>query len=53
MAGKIDNAEGSLMAELEGMETKRLDAAHECAGKLEERYYFYAVSLHPVWKARR
>ena len=38
MASKIDHAEGSLMAELEGMETKRLDAAHECAGKLEERF---------------
>ena len=37
MANKIDNAEGSLMGELEGMETKRLDEAHECAGKLEER----------------
>ena len=37
MASKIDNAEGSMMAELEGMETKRLDAGHEYSGKLEER----------------
>ena len=37
MASKIDNAEGSMMAELEGMETKRLDSAHEYSGKLEER----------------
>ena len=37
MASKIDNAEGSMMAELEGMETKRLEAAHDFSGKLEER----------------
>ena len=38
MASKIDNAEGLMMGELEGMETKRLDAAHECSGKLEDRF---------------
>ena len=37
MANKIDSAEGSVMAELEGMESKRLEAATEFAGKLEDR----------------
>ena len=37
MASKIDSAEGSVMAELEGMESKRLEAATDYAGKLEDR----------------
>lgn len=37
MANKIDSAEGSVMAELEGMESKRLEAATDFAGKLEDR----------------
>lgn len=53
MAGKIDNAEGSLMAELEGMETKRLDAAHECAGKLEERFKYHLFDLTFLEKISR
>ena len=36
-ANKIDQAEGTIMAELEGMESKRLESALECAGKLEDR----------------
>lgn len=42
MASKIDSSEGSFMAELEGMESKRLEAATDYAGKLEDRY---AISL--------
>lgn len=38
MASKIDSSEGSFMAELEGMESKRLEAATDYAGKLEDRY---------------
>lgn len=38
MASKIDTSEGSFMAELEGMESKRLEAATDYAGKLEDRY---------------
>ncbi|KAK2566086.1 Coiled-coil domain-containing protein 180 [Acropora cervicornis] len=38
MANKIDSAEGSVMAELEGMESKRLEAATDFAGKLEDRW---------------
>ena len=37
MANKIDQSEGSIMGELEGMESKRLEAAMEYAGKLEDR----------------
>ena len=37
MATKIDSSEGSFMAELEGMETKRLEASTDYAGKLEDR----------------
>lgn len=38
MASKIDSSEGSVMAELEGMESKRLEAATDYAGKLEDKY---------------
>lgn len=38
MASKIDSSEGSFMAELEGMESKRLEAATDYAGKLEDKY---------------
>lgn len=38
VATKIDHCEGTLMGELEGMETRRLDIAKEFAGKLEDRY---------------
>jgi hypothetical protein len=37
MANKIDQAEGTIMAELEGMESKRYESAHEYAGKLDDR----------------
>ena len=37
MANKIDGAEGTIMGELEGMESKRLESALEYAGKLEDR----------------
>lgn len=37
MANKIDHFEGSTMGELEGMESKRLAAAMDYAGKLEDR----------------
>lgn len=38
MASKIDSSEGSFMAELEGMESKRLEAATDYAVKLEDRW---------------
>lgn len=37
MANKIDTSEGLFMADLEGMESKRLEASTEYAGKLEDR----------------
>ena len=43
MASKIDSSEGSFMAELEGMESKRLEAATDYAGKLEDRYVVSTV----------
>ncbi|XP_065068754.1 coiled-coil domain-containing protein 180-like isoform X2 [Rhopilema esculentum] len=53
MATKIDNAEGSMMAELEGMETRRLDAAHEYSGKLEERFKHHLFDLTYLEKISR
>ena len=43
MANKIDTSEGSFMAELEGMETKRLEAATDYAGRLEDRWAVISV----------
>ncbi|XP_032230152.2 coiled-coil domain-containing protein 180 [Nematostella vectensis] len=53
MAGKIDSAEGSFMAELEGMETKRLEAATEYAGKLEDRFKHHLFDLTYMEKITR
>ena len=46
MASKIDSSEGSFMAELEGMESKRLEAATDFAGKLEDRYVFTFYQMY-------
>ena len=35
---RIDNCEGNIIGELEGMENKRMEIAKEFAGKLEDRY---------------
>eukprot|EP00794_Sanderia_malayensis_P016105 gene16105-17726_t len=53
MASKIDNAEGSMMAELEGMETKRLDSAREFSGKLEEKFKQHLFDLTFLEKIAR
>lgn len=37
LANKIDSAEGFVMADLEGMETRRLEQATEIANKFEDR----------------
>ena len=38
MAQKIDKSEGSVMSDLEGIESKRLDQASKIASEFEERY---------------
>ena len=38
LAIKIDSAEGFVMADLEGMETRRLEQALDIANKFEDRY---------------
>ena len=38
MAQKIDSAEGFIMADLEGMESKRLEQATKIAAEFEDRY---------------
>jgi hypothetical protein len=52
-ASRIDNVEGSLMAELEGMETKRLTSARDYAGKLEDRFKHHLLDLMFVDKISR
>ena len=37
LANKIDSAEGFVMADLEGMEARRLEQATEIANKFEDR----------------
>ena len=46
MAQKIDKSEGSVMSDLEGIESKRLDQASKIASEFEERYDRF--ELH-VW----
>lgn len=53
MASKIDSAEGSVMAELEGMESKRLEAATDYAGKLEDRFKNHLFDLTFMEKVTR
>ncbi|XP_074627275.1 coiled-coil domain-containing protein 180-like [Acropora palmata] len=53
MANKIDSAEGSVMAELEGMESKRLEAATDFAGKLEDRFKNHLFDLTFMEKVTR
>ena len=38
MAQKIDSAEGFILADLEGMESKRLDQASKTSAQFEDRY---------------
>ena len=38
MANKIDQSEGSIMSDLEGMESKRLEQATKVAIEFEDRY---------------
>ncbi len=37
MAAKIDSAEGFIMSDLEGMESKRLDQATKISNEFEDR----------------
>jgi hypothetical protein len=37
MSNKIDSAEGSIMSELEGMESKRLEVATKVSNEFEDR----------------
>lgn len=53
MANKIDSSEGSFMAELEGMESKRLEAAYDYAGKLEDRFKNHLFDLTFMEKVTR
>ncbi|KAM7451254.1 hypothetical protein ABFA07_001297 [Porites harrisoni] len=53
MANKIDTSEGSFMAELEGMETRRLEAATDYAGKLEDRFKNHLFDLTFMEKVTR
>ena len=39
MSQKIDSSEGFIMADLEGMESKRLDQASKIAHEFEDRYH--------------
>ena len=52
-AGKIDTVEGSLMSELEGLETKRMASAKDFAGKLEDRFKHHLVDLTFIDKISR
>jgi len=53
MASKIDTSEGSFMGELEGMESKRLEAATDYAGKLEDRFKNHLFDLTFMEKVTR
>ncbi|KAK3730052.1 hypothetical protein QZH41_009552, partial [Actinostola sp. cb2023] len=53
MASRIDTSEGSFMAELEGMETKRLEASTDHAGKLEDRFKHHLFDLTYIEKISR
>ena len=41
MATKIDQSEGSIMSDLEGMESKRLEQATKVAMEFEDRYVLF------------
>merc|ERR1711962_455069 len=53
VASKIDACEGSLVGELEGMETERMEVARDYAGKLEERFKQHLFDLTFVEKMKR
>ncbi len=42
---KIDSAEGAIMADLEGMESKKLEQATKITADFEERYHHEAVAM--------
>ena len=55
LAIKIDSAEGFVMADLEGMEARRLEQALDIANKFEDRvrvllWYENSASIHNVLK---
>ncbi|KAI0222951.1 DUF4456 domain-containing protein [Lamellibrachia satsuma] len=45
MSQKIDKSEGSVMSDLEGIESKRLDQATKIASEFEERFKHHMVDL--------
>ncbi|PIK36653.1 putative coiled-coil domain-containing protein [Apostichopus japonicus] len=53
LANKIDSAEGFVMADLEGMETRRLEQATEIANKFEDRFKNHLFDLTFIEKLTR
>ncbi|KAL8612782.1 hypothetical protein ACOMHN_033452 [Nucella lapillus] len=53
MANKIDTAEGSIMSELEGMESKRLDVATKVSNEFEDRFKSHMFDLLFMEKVAR
>ncbi|XP_076436919.1 coiled-coil domain-containing protein 180-like isoform X2 [Babylonia areolata] len=53
MSNKIDTAEGSIMSELEGMESKRLDVATKVANEFEDRFKSHMFDLLFMEKVAR
>ncbi|XP_066293451.1 coiled-coil domain-containing protein 180-like [Branchiostoma lanceolatum] len=53
MANKIDSAEGFVMADLEGMEARRLEQATEVVNKFEDRFKNHLMDLIFIEKVTR
>lgn len=53
MSDKIDSAEGSIMSELEGMESKRLDVATKVSNEFEDRFKSHMFDLLFMEKVAR
>ncbi|XP_072015860.1 coiled-coil domain-containing protein 180-like [Amphiura filiformis] len=53
LANKIDSAEGFVMADLEGMEARRLEQATEIANKFEDRFKHHLFDLTFIEKLTR
>ncbi|XP_030854046.1 coiled-coil domain-containing protein 180-like isoform X3 [Strongylocentrotus purpuratus] len=53
LATKIDSAEGFVMADLEGMEARRLTQATDIAGKFEDRFKSHLFDLTFIEKLSR
>ncbi|KAK7094377.1 coiled-coil domain-containing protein 180-like isoform X2 [Littorina saxatilis] len=53
MSSKIDTAEGSIMSELEGMESKRLEVATKVSNEFEDRFKSHMFDLLFMEKVAR